>query len=196
MIKHQLFTRGEYVYALLSDAQNPEFMFPIKAIVYDTKYDDVSPLYQLRIVEFLDDIEFLKRYFFQASFKKELNATKYTRINLKRGLYKTREDLTNAVNGENWKSYLVVVDSIYCTKYEGELMELFKKLQDFMIEKRLKEIFELSSRLSYNKGQYHFKSKGLYEIALKNFLGDKLPKDPTYLDRLLYRPKSDELDKI
>ena len=65
-----------------------------------------------------------------------------------------------------------------------------------MIEKRLKEIYELSNRFIYNKGQYYFQTRGLYEIALKNFLGDRLPKDKDYFDKLLYRPKSIELDKI
>ena len=196
MIKHKLFSRGEYVYALLSDAQNPEYMFVIKGIIYDTKYDDISPLYQLKIVEFFDDIDFLKRYFFQSSFKKDLNASRYTRINLKRDLYKTREDLLHAVGGPNWKSYLVVIDSIYCTNTQYEIFELLRKLQDFMIEKRLKEIYELSNRFVYKKGQYYFQTRGLYEIALKNFLGDRLPKDKDYFDKLLYRPKSIELDKI
>lgn len=196
MIKHKLFSRGEYVYALLSDAQNPEYMFVVKGLIYDTKYDDISPLYQLKIVEFFDDIDFLKRFFFQSSFKKDLNASKYTRINLKRDLYKTREDLLQAVGGPNWKSYLVVVDSIYCASTQHEIFELLRKLQDFMIEKRLKEIYELSNRFIYNKGQYYFQTRGLYEIAIKNFLGDRLPKDKDYFDKLLYRPKSTELDKI
>lgn len=196
MIKHKLFSRGEYVYALLSDAQNPEYMFVIKGLIYDTKYDDISPTYQLKIIEFFDDIDFLKRYFFQSSFKKDLNASRYTRINLKRNIYKTKEDLLQAVGGQNWKSYLVVVDSIYCTNTQHEIFELLRKLQDFMIEKRLKEIYELSNRFIYNKGQYYFQTRGLYEIALKNFLGDKLPKDKNYFNKLLYRPKSIELDKI
>jgi hypothetical protein len=61
MIKHKIFTKGEYVQALISTTQSPNVLIPVRALIYDVKFDDINPQYQIRIKKFYDPINFLKR---------------------------------------------------------------------------------------------------------------------------------------
>ena len=110
MIKHKVFTKGEYVQALISTTQNPNVLIPVRALIYDVKFDDVNPRYQIRIKKFYDNIVFLKAYLFGGRFIRDFEG-KETRINLKRQEYKTVKELEERVfDGEKWKQYLVTVD--------------------------------------------------------------------------------------
>ena len=194
MIKHKIFTKGEYVQALISTTQNPNVLIPIRGLIYDVKFDDVNPRYQLRIKKFYDNIVFLKANLFGGRFIRDFEG-KETRINLKRQEYKTVKELEERVfDGEKWKQYLITVDSVFCVKTRGEQVELFNKIQDFQTEVALKELYELTSRTQYT-GQYKFQSKGEYVKALEKFLGDRYPKSKDWADIILYRPNHDELDR-
>jgi hypothetical protein len=194
MIKHKLYSKGERIYALLSNKRFPNILFPVRAVIYDVKFDDVMPRYMLKIDEMFDDIDFLKRYFFGLTFDGSFEG-KQTKINLKRTEYRTTADLTQ-VFSEKWESYMFVVDSIFCVKTRAELNELFTKLQNFFIEKHYKELYELSNRSFYSNGNYYYHTRDEFIIALKKFMGDRTPDQNKYFDKLLYRPDSVELDKI
>jgi hypothetical protein len=194
MIKHKLFTKGEKIYALLSNKRFPNILFPVRAIIYDVKFDESMPRYMLKIDQLIDDIDFLKRYFFGLTFDGGFDG-KQTKINLKRQEYKKVVDLERLL-AEKWESYMFVVDSIFCVKTRAELNELFINLHDFFVEKHIKEMYELTNRSSYSKGQYYYHTKDEFTIALKKFLGERLPDKKDYLDKLIYRPDSVELDKI
>lgn len=194
MIKHKLFTKGEKIYALLSNKRFPNILFPVRAIIYDVKFDESMPRYMLKIDQLIDDIDFLKRYFFGLTFDGGFDG-KQTKINLKRQEYRTVVDLERLLS-EKWESYMFVVDSIFCVKTRVELNELFINLHDFFVEKHIKEMYELTNRSSYSKGQYYYHTKDEFTIALKKFLGERTPDKKDYLDKLIYRPDSVELDKI
>lgn len=194
MIKHKIFTKGEYVQALISTTQNPNVLIPVRALIYDVKFDDINPKYQIRIKKFYDNIVFLKRYLFGGRFIRDFEG-KETRINLKRQEYKTVNELEERVfDGEKWKQYLITVDSVFCVKTRGEQQELFNKIQDFQTEVALKELYELTNRSTYT-GQFYFHSKGEYVKALEKFLGDRYPKSKDWVDTILYRPDHNELDR-
>jgi hypothetical protein len=194
MIKHKIFTKGEYVQALISTTQNPNVLIPVRALIYDVKFDDVNPRYQLRIKKFYDNIVFLKAYLFGGRFIRDFEG-KETRINLKRQEYKTVKALEDRVfDGEKWKQYLITVDSVFCVKTKVEQDSLFNKIQDFQAEVALKELYELTSRTTYT-GQFNFHSKGEYVKALEKFLGDRYPNEVDWIDKVLYRPDHNELDR-
>lgn len=194
MVRHQLFTKGETVYALLSNFRHPNILFPVRCIIYDVKFDTVMPQYQVKIQNFYDDAAFLKRYFFGLTFKGDFN-DRQVKINLKRLKYTTVEDIERHF-AEKWESYLIVVDSVYCTKTKVELQTLFNSLQDFFAEKTMKELYEITNRNFYSKGQYYYHVKGDFEASLKKFLGDRVPNEKGYFDKLLFRPDSNDLDNI
>lgn len=194
MIRHRLFSKGETVYALLSNFRHPNILFPVQTVIYDVKFDSDMPQYMLKINKFYDDISFLKRYLFGLTFRGDFKE-KQTKINLKRGLYPKVEDLERVFT-DKWESYLIVVDSVYCVKTQGELKELFNSLQDHFVEKNIKDLYELTNRSYYSKGQYYYHARGEFEASLKKFLGERAKSEKHYFDKLLYRSDSEEMDNI
>ena len=193
MIKHRIFTKGEYIHALISNARNSNIVFPVRALIYDVKFDDVMPKYQIKIIKFYDDLNYLKRYLFDMKFDRNFE-NGITRFRFSRQKYKTKEQFQEYISASG-DTYFVVVDSVMCTKSYNQILELYNDIQDFLIEKSIKDLYEMASRQSYSKGSYYYKSKGVFQAHLKKFLGDRVPDDSKYFDKLLYRPESKELDK-
>lgn len=194
MIKHRLFTKGEYIHALVSNSTHSNIVFPVRALIYDVKFDEHIPQYQIKIVKFYDDISYLKRYFFDMVFTKDFNGS-ISRFKFSRQKYKTREQLQKHIDAGD-ETYFVVVDSVMCTKSYNQIKELYFNIQDFLIEKSIRDLYEMMTRSSYSKGNYYYKSKGIFEAHLKKFLDHRVPDTKNYFDKLLYRPKSKELDEI
>jgi len=196
MIKHKLFSKGEHIHALISTTQQPNILIPVRATIYDIKFDDINPQYQIRIKKFYDSMYFLKQNLFGGRFIRDFSGSD-TRINAKRTNYKNVEQLTEELfNGDSWNKYLIIVDSVFCTRTYEEQRNLFSNLQSFMIETKIKEIYEMSTRYPYRKasGEFAFNSRGEFEASLKKFLGDKIPKDKDWLDNLFYNPGAREMD--
>jgi|TARA_B110000902_G_C14187131_1_gene542747 hypothetical protein len=196
MIKHKLFSKGDQIHALISSTHQPNLLIPVRATIYDVKFDDVNPQYQIRVKKFYDQVYFLKKNLFGGRFIRDFEG-KYTKLNLKRGLYSTVDDIEkNIFNGDKWKQYLVVVDSVFCTRTRAEQETLFNNIQTFHIEMKLKELYELVNRAVYKNGEFYWHTKGEYVKSLQKFLGDKYSKDPKWIDNLLYRPETDEMDNV
>lgn len=196
MIQHRLFPKGEYCHALISSPSNPNILFPVRGLILEVKMDDHNPQYLLKIIKFYDDIHFLKRYFIGQRFVTDLKG-KQTAFKFKRSSFSNCEDFENRLAEEkSWMKYTVVADSIMCTKTEAEVRDLFNIVQTFMIEKAIKEIFEMSTRVYYRTGQYYFQTRDEYEMAVKRFLKDRTPTTKGWLDDILHRATFDELDGI
>lgn len=196
MIKHKIFAKGEYVQALISTSQQPNVLIPVRGLIYDVKFDDINPQYQIKVKKFYDTMYFLKKNLFGGRFIRDFEGND-TRINAKRTNYRNTDELIASLfDGKNWKKYLIVVDSVFCTKTLDEQRELFNNLQSFLIEQKIKEIFEFSTRYPYRtaNGEFAFESKGEFVTALKKFLGDRIPKDKDWLDNMFYNPTSKEMD--
>lgn len=194
MIKHRLFSKGEYIHALISNTHYSNIVFPVRAIIYDVKFDEKMPKYQIRIVKFYDDLNFLKRYFFDMHFEKGFSGGS-TKFRFNRDKFTTKEDLTKHLEA-NAETYLITVDSVMCTKSYNQIKELYLNIQDFLIEKEIRSLYEKCTRSSYSKGQYYYESKGVFEAHLKKFLGDREPEDKKFYDKLLYRPTGTDLDNL
>lgn len=194
MIRHRLYSKGEYVHALISNSRYSNIVFPVRAIIYDVKFDESMPKYQIRIVKFYDDINFLKRYFFGMKFDKTFDGG-YTKFGFNRTSIKNKEELQKHLDA-NAETYLLVVDSVMCAKTFNQIQELYINIQDFLIEKEIRDLYEKASRSSYSKGKYYYESKGVFEAHLKKFLGDRAPDDPKYFDNLLFRPMGPEYDNL
>lgn len=194
MIRHKLFSKGEHIHCLITNSKFPNVLIPVRAFIHDIQFSEKMPRYQIRITRFYDDVDFLKRYMFGMKYDKSFEGG-YTKFNLSRQRFKTRKELEDQINS-NWESYLIVVDSVMCAKTYSEINELYTNIQDFLIEKKLKELFELSNRSSYSSGKYFYKSRGIFEAHLKKFLGDRFNGDPEYFNKLLFKPKSVDLDNL
>lgn len=194
MIRHKLFAKGEHVHALITNSKFPNVLIPVRAIIHDIEFDDKMPRYQIRITKFYDELDFLKRYMFGMKYDKSFEGG-YTKFNLTRKNFKTRKELENQINS-NWETYMIVVDSVMCARTYSEIIKLYTDIQDFLIERKFKEIFEMSNRSIYKDGKYFYKSRGIFDAHLKKFLGDRWDGDPEYFNKLLYKPKSTELDDL
>jgi len=196
MIQHKLFPKGEYCHALISSPSNPNVLIPVRGLIYDVKMDEYNPQYQIKIVKFYDDINFLKRYLFGHKFPGNFK-NKDAYFKFKRKDYNTCEDFETRIReGKSWEKYLVVVDSVMCTRTEAEIRELFNKVQTFIIEKHIKEVFEHTNRTYYRSGQYYFQTRDEFSMALKRFLKDREPNKKNWIDSIINRASFDELDSL
>ena len=194
MIKHRLFSKGEYIHALISNTSFTNVLFPVRAIIYDVKFDEKMPKYQIRIVRFYDDLSFLKRYFFDTNFEKNFNGAN-TKFRFKRSQFSTKNELQEHLEA-NAETYLITVDSVMCTKTLNQVMDLYNSIQDFLVEKNLRELYERSTRQVYKDGKYYYETRGVFEAHIKKFLGDRVPNQKDYFDKLLYRPNGPDYDNL
>ena len=108
---------------------------------------------------------------------------------------KTKKELQKHLEA-NSETYLITVDSVMCTKSMNQIMDLYNSIQDFLVEKHLRELYELSNRQVYKDGKYYYQTRGIFEAHLKKFLGDRTPTEKDYFDKLLYRPDSKDYDNL
>jgi len=194
MIRHRLFSKGEYIHALISNTRYSNIVFPVRALIYDVHFDDTMPKYQVRIVKFYDDINFLKRYFFGMNFEKNFTGGS-TKFRFNRTGIKNKEELQKYLDA-NAETYMITVDSVMCTRSFNQINELYLNIQDFLIEKEIRELYERTSRGSYSKGKYYYESKGVFEAHLKKFLGNRAPDDSEFYNKLLFRPMGPDYDNL
>ncbi len=172
MITHRLFPKGEQLHALLSSKVNPNILIPVKCTVKEIKFDYLNPQYLVKITKFYDTLKYLRRYFFDMRFQNEIGK-KPRALKLNAKDYIEAKDLIKRLNDVDEKSFYVVVDSIMCTKFKADMTDLFNKLQDHLIEVRMREIGVMSLRAFY-KGRYSVDSYGNFNIRLRKFIGDKV----------------------
>ena len=195
MIRHKLFSKGESIHALISTTTNPNILFAVRGVIHDIKFDEYNPQYQIKIDKMYDEISFIKRYLIKSRTIRDFDGGD-SRYKMNRAQFKTINDFVEKVyNGDNWEKYLIVVDSVYCCKTHKEQLEFFNNIQTFLIEKHLKEIYNMSNRNLYRNGEFYYRSKGEYTMALKKFLGERAPSGDKWYDDLLSIPPVRELDK-
>ena len=62
MIRHKLYSKGETIHALISTTTHPNILFSVRGIIYDIKFDEYNPQYQIKIDNMYEDVAFIKRY--------------------------------------------------------------------------------------------------------------------------------------
>jgi len=194
MIKHKLFSKGEYIHVLIYNNRYENIVFPVRAIIHDIKFDDKMPRYQVKITKFYDDLNFLKRYMFDMKFDRDFDGGKTT-FRMSRSKFNTVKEFQNYIEA-SWETYLIVVDSVMCVRTYKEVDTLYCNIQDFFIERTIKNLYELTNRNSYKNGNYYYESKGVFTAHIKKFLGNRAGDSTDYFDKLLHRPKSFELEDL
>lgn len=170
MIKHKLIDKGSVAHALISPINNPNKFIPVKVIIKDVKFDEYNPLYLVKIIKFYDSIYLLKKYFMNNKFPNDFN--KKSRNFWISNDITTTNQLQNYLDKEGSR-FFVVVDSIHTTRYKVDMIDLFNKLQDFLICRNIQELEEHTTRNSYS-GFLKFQSKIEFYSRLKRMLVDKI----------------------
>lgn len=183
MIKKRLFVKGETIHALLSSYSHPNILIPVKAIVKDVKYDEINPVYLIKVVTFYDNILFLKRYLFDMTFANKIGR-RPRRLKIEYSKIKNLRELEKLFNGDKEESMYLVVDSIMCKKHKGDMIELLNKIQDHLIEKNFRQCREYMTRIFYS-GKYRLSGDSEYNARLNKFIGDKIEMNFDKFTRLL-----------
>ncbi len=178
MINHRIFAKGEITHALLSSNSNPNILIPVKAVIKDVKYHDVNPQYLIKVTKFYDTISFLKKYLFNMAFENKIGR-RSRKLKLDIESIESVDDLLEVFNSEDEVKFYFVVDSIMCTKLKTEMIDLFSRIQDHLIERGFRESREKMIRTFY-KGKYKLDSVNEYNVRLKRFLNDKFKSDDDF----------------
>lgn len=196
MIHHRVFPKGEYCHALISSRSNPNILFQVRGLIYDVKMDEFNPQYRLKIVRFYDDINFLKQNLFGYKFQRDFkNRDCYFRF--KREHFDTREEFEQHITThKSWDKYTVVADSIMCTKTEADSTQMLNQINTFLIEKHIKDIYEIASRTTYRRGELYFRNKEEFKLSVKRFLKGKLEVTDDWIDDVITRPFHSDLDDL
>jgi hypothetical protein len=146
MIKTELLDKKSLCHALLQSTTDPEILMPVKAIVEDIYFDEDIPIYSVRIIKFYDSIDFLKHAFYDKAF-----ATIYNRA--PRPL-KIPKHIKNIPQLEEWSGnqtkYRFCIESNLVVKSKGEMVELFNKVQEYLICQKLRFLKRISTRPLYD----------------------------------------------
>ncbi len=171
MKKHRVFNKTDYVYCLLTSHTRPNVQIPVKGLIVDTKWDQINPKYQIRIMKFYDTMKFLKQNFFDMNYHHHFDK-RAKNISLKSDDFTNVQVLEKRLNEDDREKFYLVVDSIMCTKTRVQLQELFERVQFYIISKNLKEIKTITSRPFY-KGSLSVDSKKEFNIRFKKAWEDK-----------------------
>ena len=195
MIRHKLFSKGDSIHALISTTTHPNILFAVRGVIYDIKFDEYNPQYQIKIDKMYEDVAFVKRFLIKGRTIRDFEGA-YTRYKLVRKNIKTIDEFVEKTyNGDNWEKYLVVVDSVYCCKTRKEQRDFFNNIQTFLIEQNLKELYDMSTRSQYSKGELYFHTRFDFINSLKKFLGERAPNNKAWFDNLTEKPNVEDLDK-
>ena len=169
--KTRYFHKGEKIYCLLTSHTQPNTFIPVTAIVQDMQWDEINPIYQVKIIRFFDNIFYLKKYLPLMRFANKFKQKPFY-WTIKEEEFKTQEALLKRIHGTNEKSFYVIVDSVLCTKYEKQMRDLFAKLIFFLVGRDMQNIKENCTR-SFYKGDFKFDSFPEFETRFENIFSDK-----------------------
>jgi len=168
--KTRYYHKGEKIFCLLTSHTHPNVFIPVSAVVQEMKWDEINPIYRVKIIRFYDNITFLKKYLKRMRFSNTFGA--------KPGVWKLDDEDLKTVTAltkkirEGEKKYYLTVDSVLCTKYEHDMRELFAKLIFFLIGRDLQYIKENSTR-SFYRGDLKFDSIQEFKTRFEKFFSDK-----------------------
>lgn len=182
-MKHRIFNKGDKIHALLSSQSKPDILFPIKGIIIDTKWDPINPKYKVKIIKFYDNINFIKKHFFDMNFSRSFS-TQLGPFPLKKADYSTVISLEDRLNDKDAERFYVILDSVMCVKTKPELQDLFERIHFYLISKRFKEIRELSSR-SFFKGPLSLDTMQEFDVRFKRFWSDGFMKHKFDINKYL-----------
>lgn len=170
MIKTPILDKKSICHALLTSNTDPETIIPIKGIIEDVFFEEDIPVYHIRIIKFYDGIHFLKTAFIGKPF-----LTNY------RGKPKPLtlpKEIKTIVEMENWlgekSKYRFCVESNLVVRTKIEMMDLFNKIQEYLILQKLRSIKRIVLRTPY-EGDLKLNSNADFDNRIKRAFSDLFP---------------------
>jgi hypothetical protein len=168
MIKDKLIDKRSICHSLLYSTSYPEILIPIKGVVEDIHFEEDIPHYSIKLIKFYDNIHFLKEHFIDKPFLlKHKSKPKSFQI----PKFKTVVEL------ENWFieecTHRFCVESPFVVRTKIEMVDLFNKIEDYLIIKKFRSIRESTIRPLY-EGDLKISSKIEFTERLRRMYGDKM----------------------
>jgi len=169
MIETELINKKSICHALIYSTHEPDVFIPVKAIVEDVHFNETSPFYDLKVIKFYDNIDFLKKNLYDRAFLvKYRGKSRSFPIPSK---IKTVTDLEKWFTDECYHRFCV--ESVFVVRTKNEMIELFNKIQEYNIIKNLRSIRSSTMRGLY-EGPLKIQSKVEFSTRLERMYGDKL----------------------
>ena len=168
MIKTELINKKSICHALIASSSSPDILIPIKAIVEDTHFNENIPYYDLKIIKIYDGIDFMKRHFYDKPF--------LTRYKGKTKPLCIPNTIKTAAELERWladSDLRFCVESTFVVKTKIEMVELFNKIQEYLIVQALRSLRSAISRPLY-EGPLRIESKVEFGVRIQRAFNDKL----------------------
>jgi len=168
MITSDILNKRSICHGFISSTVKPDVLIPFKGIIEDVKFDENIPKYLVKIIKFYDNIYFLKEFLGQGLYQQRFEG-KPKAINIPSKI-KTTTEL------ESW-----IVDSRFCVdsnfvvRNKVEMVEIFTKLQEYLLAKSFREIQHFSVR-PLLESPLRIESKFELKQRIKRMLGDKFDK--------------------
>jgi hypothetical protein len=168
MIKAQILNKKSVCHALLTSSSDPETMIPVKGIVEDVFFEEDIPIYLIRVIKFYDNINFLKTSFIGKPFLTNYRG-KPKPIAIPKEIH--------TLNGiENWlgekSKYRFCVESNLVVRSKIEMLELFNKIQEYLILQKLRAIKKIVLRTPY-VGELRLNSSEEFNNRIRRAFADK-----------------------
>jgi hypothetical protein len=145
MIKTQILDRKSICHALLTSSSDPETLIPVKGVIEDVFFEEDIPIYSIRVIKFYDNINFLKSAFIGKPFLTNYRG-KPKPLSLPTEI-KTLNEM------EVWLSdkskYRFCVESNLTVRTKTEMMDLYNKIQEYLILQKLRSIKKIVLRTPY-----------------------------------------------
>lgn len=146
MINEEIIERGSLCHALIYSPSNTDIIIPIKGVVMKIDFDINFPIYAIKVIKFYDHIDFLKQHINEKTFH----------FGAKNGASKVKfpNDIKTAESLVNWfethPQFYFHAESIFVFKTKDEMMQMYNKIQEFIIFRNIRSIQNSVSRSCYN----------------------------------------------
>ena len=171
----ELIDKKSLCHALIASSISPEILIPIKGIVEDIHFNDKVPYYDIRVIKFYDNIDFLRKNMTDRPFLLKYRG-KVTAITLP-------SNIKTAAALEDWFSeksnYRFCVEAPFVTRTKNEMVDLFNKIQEYLIVQNLRTIRTASIRPLYT-GHFRIDSKIEFRERLRRMIIDKFPNEDEF----------------
>jgi hypothetical protein len=172
MIPIDLLNKKSICHALIASTSSPDILIPVKGVIEDIHFNDQIPFYDIRIIKFYDNIEFLRKNLQDKSFLLKYKG--------KSKAIKIPKSIKTASELENWfsdtSSYRFCIESTFVVRSKNEMVELFNKIQEYVIVQNLRAIRNSTIRPLY-EGPFKISSKIEFNERFRRMYGDKFDKD-------------------
>jgi hypothetical protein len=167
MIKSQILDKKSICHALISSTSSPEIFIPVKAVIDDVYFEENIPVYNLRVIKFYDNIHTLKEFLYNTPY---LTNYKGKSKPLKIPKFTTTAELETWFSDKT--SYRFCVESNFVVKTKIEMLDLFHRIQEYIIYKELRSIRRTIMRSAY-EGDLKLSSKIEFDERIRRAFGDK-----------------------